>query len=76
MFIGIEDIYGASDQKEKKRSMDRFHGDFKNAKQMIRKESGVTDIDNLFKTITKAKHSSRMIEYYRKLSKESNAKKK
>ena len=48
----------------------RFNEDLRNAKKMIRKEAGIEDIERLFSSITKPKHSSPIIDYYRKKKKE------
>ena len=34
---------------------------------MIKKESGIEELDKLFRSITRAKHKSDIIDYYNKL---------
>lgn len=72
LLMGVESIYYLESDEEKKAALDRFHKNLRNAKQMIRKESGVEDINKLFSKITKAKHSSPIIKYYRKKKKRDN----
>ena len=70
--MGMEDVYDLEDEAEKKIALERFYKNLRNAKEMIRKESGVEDINKPFSKITKAKHSSPIIKYYREKKKRGN----
>ncbi|MFA4987570.1 MAG: hypothetical protein WC712_13390 [Candidatus Brocadiia bacterium] len=72
-FVGAEDIFELK-PAAKKHALERFREDVKLAKEMIRKESGIVDIERHFTSITQAKHSSRLIEYYRELKSKQEAK--
>jgi hypothetical protein len=68
--MGIDEIPSTQDGAERESQMDAFRKDFGDAKEMIKEESGLKQIDNLFRSITKPQYSSRLIEYYRKLQAE------
>jgi hypothetical protein len=68
--MGVEDIYYIEDEKEKEDAVKNFYDDLLAAKRMIRKEAGISDLDKLFRSITKPKYSSPIIKYYRKREKE------
>jgi hypothetical protein len=70
LLMGVEDIYYIEDKEEKKRETERFQGNLLAAKRMIRKEAGIADLDKLYRSITKPKYSSPIIEHYRKKKKE------
>lgn len=70
LLMGVEDIYSIENDDEKKDAIKRFNEDLRNAKKMIRKEAGIEDIERLFSSITRPKHSSPIIDYYRKKKKE------
>jgi hypothetical protein len=72
LLMGMENVYDLEDETEKKIALERFYKNLRNAKEMIRKESGVEDINKLFSKITKAKHSSPIIKYYREKKKMGN----
>ena len=74
ILMGVEDIYYIEDKNQKEQGIDRFRDNLLAAKRMIRKESGIADLDKLYLSITKPKHSSPIIEYYRKLKKERGTK--
>jgi hypothetical protein len=63
--IGVEDIYDVKDPKERRRQQQQFYENYGNAKEMIKKESGLKALDNLFSSISKAKHRSEYIDLYR-----------
>lgn len=73
--MGVEDIYYIKDAAEKKKEVERFNKNFIRAKKMIRKEAGLANLDRLFKSIIKPKHSSEIIDYYRELKKKERKKK-
>ena len=51
--------------EEKSKLIQGFSKYIENAKQMILAESGIEELNDLFKKITKAKHSSEVIKFYR-----------
>ena len=67
-FVGTGDII-SKEKESKKVLIQRFNLDIKEAKKMIKVESGLSELDGLFEKITKAKHSSPVIEYFRELKK-------
>lgn len=73
LLMGVEDIHDIKDEKAKQLEITRFRKNLRDAKKMIRKEAGIADIENLFSAITKPKHNSAIIEYYRKAKKEMGA---
>lgn len=68
-FVGIVDIIDSDDDEYKKTELQRFRLSVVSAKQMIKAESGIEELNQLFKKITKAKHTSPVIEYLRELKK-------
>ena len=69
LLMGFEDIPEIKDEKQRQESIKQFRNSLIAAKGMIRKEAGVADLDRLFRSIIKPRHSSLIIEYYRKLKK-------
>lgn len=70
LLMGVEEIYDIEDGNEKKDQIEQFRNNLQNAKKMIRKESGIQDIEKMFSSITKPKHTSPIIDYYRKKRRE------
>lgn len=70
LLMGVEDIPDLPDGPEKTERIEDFHQGLLAAKRMVRKEAGITDLDRLFRSITKPKHSSAIIDYYRALLEE------
>jgi len=70
VLMGVEEIYYINDKDEKKREIKYFNNNLLAAKRMIRKEAGIADLDKLYRSITKPKHSSPIIEYFREKKKE------
>lgn len=68
-FVGIADIIDSDDDEYKQTEIQRFRQSVGSAKQMIKSESGIEELNQLFKKITKAKHTSPIIEYLRELKK-------
>lgn len=66
-FIGVDDILNMPNGKNRTEEIDRFRTMIGDAKKMIRVESGMSEIDQAFRSVTKAKHSSSVIDSYRKL---------
>ena len=67
MFLGVDNIYEMEDEDEKIRLKEGFWKDVRNAKSMVKKESGAEELNRLFKSITRAKHSSPLIDRIREL---------
>jgi len=67
-FVGIEEIIDAN-KEEKEIQLQKFRLAVGEAKKMIKAESGIEELDSLFKKITKARHNSPVIEYFRELKK-------
>ena len=65
--IGIEDIFEIEDSKRKEKEKAKFGREIHEAKEMIRKETGLAELDNLFRSITKAKHQSNYLDYVNKM---------
>lgn len=67
--MGVEDIRDIDDDDKREKEIERFSHNLIAAKRMIRKEAGISDIDKLFRTIIKPKHSSGIIKYFREQKK-------
>lgn len=65
LLMGVEEIYDIEDADEKKDRIAQFREEIGNAKKMIRKEAGIADIEKAFSSITKPKHTSPIIDFYR-----------
>lgn len=74
LLMGVEDTHYIKNKKKKKEEIKRFWENFWNAKKMIRKETGIADLDRLFRSITKSRPSSPIIDYVRELRKEKGLK--
>jgi hypothetical protein len=74
ILMGVEDIYYVEDEDEKKQKIKCFQDDLLAARLMIRKETGIADIEKLYHSIIKPKHSSSVIEYFHKIKKEQETK--
>jgi hypothetical protein len=70
LLMGVEEIYDTEDSDEKQDLVTQFLDNLHNAKKMIRKESGIEDIEKMFSSITKPKHTSPIVAYYRKRKRE------
>lgn len=68
-FIGALDIFDMSKGEEKSNQIKEFKKGIKITCDMIKKESGIEELNKLFKSITKARHGSPIIDYYRLLKK-------
>ena len=67
--MGVEEIYAVEDDAEKQTIVKDLHKKMSSGRQMIRKEIGLHELDKLFKTLTKAKHKSDIIDYANELRK-------
>ncbi|MDD2636649.1 MAG: hypothetical protein PHW82_14240 [Bacteroidales bacterium] len=66
-FMGAEDVLDLADPKEQEERRQDIRDMYVNAKRMIREDSGIAEIDKLFKTLTKPRLSSPIIERIRYL---------
>jgi len=71
--IGAEDVAGIADAQEREQAAEHVRSNLMSATEMIRAESGIRMIEKFFGKLTRAKLSSPLIEYYRKISKERRA---
>lgn len=67
-FVGTGDMIDA-DKESRETQLQKFRLSIGGAKEMIKAESGIEELNELFKKITKAKHSSPIIEYFRESKK-------
>ena len=70
LLMGVEDIQDIENEEEKAAQIEQFRENLFSAKKMIRKEAGITDIEELFGSITKASHSSPVVDYFKQRRKE------
>lgn len=68
-FANVADIIDIEDPDDKANEILRFRRSIGDTKKMIKAESGIQELNNLFLRITKAKHSSPIIDYYRSIKK-------
>lgn len=69
LFMGVEDIYDAN-EKERQELLDHYRQMRKDALRMAAEDSGVAEINRLFKTINKPKIDGALIRYFRKAKRE------
>ena len=69
VFMGIEDIAGLPIGRKREKRIEEYREDLLAATRMIRKEAGIADLDKLFRSITKPKHSGAVIDYYHEILK-------
>lgn len=67
--IGVDEYYYIKDPKEKENHIQQFRNNCTKLISMIKDESGLSKMHKLFGTITKAKHQSDFIAYYREMKK-------
>jgi hypothetical protein len=63
-FVSVVDIIEVEKGDEKEEEINRFQKKIAEAEKMIKAESGIERLNKLFKSITKAKHKSPVIDYY------------
>ncbi|MEJ2704884.1 MAG: hypothetical protein P8Z79_20800 [Sedimentisphaerales bacterium] len=61
-FMGAEDVLDVADPKEQEERRQEIRDMCSNARRMIREDSGIAQIDRLFKTMTKPRLSSPIIK--------------
>ncbi len=66
-FMSAEDIGDLKDEVKKEAEISRILKNYRDAKKMIRKECGLTDMDKLLTSMMKIKHDSPVIRYFKKL---------
>lgn len=69
LFMGTEDIQGASGE-DRQKLLDHYHQMRKEALRMAVEDSGVAEINRLFKTINKPRIDGELIRYFRQAQKE------
>jgi len=70
IWIGIEDYHNIENSKEREEQISRFWKLVREAKDMIRAESGFQQFDKLFGIVTKPKYQSAIADYARERRKE------
>jgi hypothetical protein len=65
-FMGAEDVGDVDDEVEREAAKSKVRLSYKQAKEMIRKETGLEDVDRLLAKVLKIRHESDVIEYMRK----------
>jgi hypothetical protein len=65
VFMGVEDIKPELKERQRKKLEHHFRGEFKHAVEMIRAEAGLERMDKLFRSITRPKHTSDIVDFYR-----------
>jgi hypothetical protein len=66
-FMGAEDVQDIQDADEREKQAQSIRNMYMDAKRMIREDSGITEIEKLFKSMTKPKLSSPIIQRIRYL---------
>ncbi|MBJ2177305.1 hypothetical protein JC795_03755 [Pseudomonas veronii] len=69
LLMGLEDVQEMEDEEQRMERVNNFQEQLRYAKEMIKKESGIKDVNKSFTSMTKAKYSSPVIDYYRKQKK-------
>lgn len=70
LFMGVEEIHDAA-EADRQAMRDHYYGMRKEAIRMITEDSGVSEINRLFKSVNKPKIRGELIEYFRDLKKKS-----
>lgn len=66
LFMGVEDIYEAN-EGDKKELLDHYYQKRRDALRMVEEDSGVAEINRLFKVINKPKIDSQVIQHLRRV---------
>jgi len=69
MLIGLEDAFDEQPEAKKK-IKDKFYKDLRDAKKMVKRESGADSLNRLFKSITRANLKSEYIERFQQMRRE------
>lgn len=70
LFMGVEDIQGEPTATKKERMISVYRNAYRQTLEIIRAETGLKRINELFRKVTKAEHSSEVIEYFQTLQNE------
>ena len=71
-FMGAEDVYETEDMKDKEELRLKVLSNYKNARRMIREDSGVAEVDTYIKKVAKPELDSPVISYLRELKQQHN----
>jgi hypothetical protein len=61
--IGVDDIFSIQDEDQKRAEIRDFYQELRNAREMMREETGLSAASKLFRSITQAKHQSPYISH-------------
>lgn len=70
LFMEVASVQGIAEENERRAAIARYSENYAKAKDMIRQETGLARLDKLLGTITKARYSSDVIDYYRQAKKD------
>jgi hypothetical protein len=70
LFMDVEDIQDETNATKREEMISRYRNACVKALEIIREETGLKRINELFRVLTKANYSSDTIQYYRKLQNE------
>ena len=68
-FMGAEDVLAATDEKEREALVSAIRSSYKTAKEIVRTESGAEEINKHFRSISRSKPTSPVIERIKHLEK-------
>lgn len=68
-FVGTGDIFDKQEGRQRDKAIEAFRKEIRQSCDMIEKESGIGQLNKLFKSVTKATYTSPVIDYYRALKK-------
>jgi hypothetical protein len=70
IFMGAEDVQSISDDTERESAKSDFRSNYKSAKEMILKESGVQEINKHFRLVSRSEPDSPIIRRIKELERE------
>ena len=70
VFMGVEDILADLNEADREELISKMNDSYSKAIEIVRAESGMGEIDKLFRSVTRAKYTSPAIEYFRKIQAE------
>jgi len=74
--VGSADVIAEPPGKKRDKMISHLRSEFRRAMELIRAESGITEINKYWQAVSKAELSSPIIEYYRKVKADWEAKQK